>query len=131
VLAAAIDSDANSRETFWPAYCRRQSGVATLTPLRWHSSGNITSLATANALIRAGGGTKSLPPGSHVELFSDRSFGLTLHFRHQTLPPVNASENVMGNQRAHLFGFLAKVSCSPPTPQNARIVAQMVAAPFF
>ena len=67
ILAAAIDSDANSRETFWPAHGRRQGRIASLTPLRWHSSGDITSLATANALIRVGGGTKSLPPGSYVE----------------------------------------------------------------
>jgi molybdopterin molybdotransferase len=69
-LAIDLEADSNSRETFWPARCNHQGAAATLTPLRWASSGDLTSLATANALIRVAGGSARLAQGSPVEFLS-------------------------------------------------------------
>lgn len=66
-LAANLDAGGNARETFWPACRTWQDGVASLTPLRWSSSGDLTSLATANALLRVPAGASRLPRGSRVE----------------------------------------------------------------
>lgn len=59
VLAAKLEADANSRETFWPAKLE----ISKLTPLRWSSSGDLTSLAAANALVRV--------PANCAELLAD------------------------------------------------------------
>ena len=66
-LASALDAGGNARETFWPAFCREDLGEPTLTPLRWSSSGDLTALATANALIRVTDTATSLAPGTAVE----------------------------------------------------------------
>ena len=66
-LASDLATDANARETFWPARWSFGEGVATLTPLRWRSSGDLTALATANALLRVPAGTQRLQRGSRVE----------------------------------------------------------------
>ena len=57
----------NARETFWPAHWQLQAGVAALTPLRWNSSGDLTALASANALIRVATGAERLERNSWVE----------------------------------------------------------------
>jgi molybdopterin molybdotransferase len=67
VLAADLDAGSNARETFWPARWAWRDGVASLTPLRWSSSGDLTALATANALLRVTAGATQLPHGSRVE----------------------------------------------------------------
>ena len=67
VLAGELANHGNSRETFWPSHWTLQDGTATLTPLRWSSSGDLTALAKANALIRVPAGTGHLPRGSRVE----------------------------------------------------------------
>jgi molybdopterin molybdotransferase len=74
VLADSLPGDGNARETFWPARWHWQSGEAALTPLRWSSSGDLTSLATANALVRVAPGTAGLPPGTVVEFVSTLPF---------------------------------------------------------
>src|SRR5450759_2492141 len=51
-LAAKLESGRNARETFWPARSEMKSSEVQLTPLRWSSSGDLTALALANALIR-------------------------------------------------------------------------------
>jgi molybdopterin molybdotransferase len=66
-LATTLVSGANARETFWPAGWELENGVATLTPLRWSSSGDLTSLATANALIRVAAGAQACERGSQVD----------------------------------------------------------------
>jgi len=66
-LAANLESDRNARETFWPARFELNHGRAELTPLRWSSSGDLTSLATANALIRVRAGGENLTAGTAVE----------------------------------------------------------------
>jgi len=67
VLAALLDAGAESRETFWPAVWRLEQAAVTLTPLRWASSGDLTSLGQANALIRVPSGMAQLPEGGEVE----------------------------------------------------------------
>ncbi len=70
VLMTELPADGNARETFWPAHWRLHDGVATLTPLRWSSSGDLTSLASANALIRVTAGLARLERSSWVEFVS-------------------------------------------------------------
>jgi len=67
VLASELAAGGNARETFWPAACSEDLGVQKLTPLRWSSSGDLTALATANALIRVEGSATSLARGTTVE----------------------------------------------------------------
>ena len=66
-LAAKLETGHNGRETFWPAALAWQCGTSQLTPLRWSSSGDLTSLAKANALIRIKAGCKDLAAGAEVE----------------------------------------------------------------
>jgi len=74
-LAEDLTAGGNARETFWPARWTLKNGVATLTPLRWASSGDLTALATANALIRVSTGAQRLPRGSRVEFVSTERIG--------------------------------------------------------
>jgi molybdopterin molybdotransferase len=67
VLGAPLVSEGSSRETIWPVRWELQSGVVRLLPLRWNSSGDLTSLATANALIRVAAGVEELRAGHRVE----------------------------------------------------------------
>jgi molybdopterin molybdotransferase len=67
VLAEDLAAGGQARETFWPARWALQEGVAMLTPLRWSSSGDLTSLATANALLRVTAGADQFQRGSRVE----------------------------------------------------------------
>lgn len=67
VLAADLAAGGNARETFWPARWILQDGSAMLTPLPWTSSGDLTALATANALIRVSAGAGQFRRGSRVE----------------------------------------------------------------
>ena len=67
VLAADLAAGGNARETFWPARWMLQDGLAMLTPLRWSSSGDLTALAAANALIRVSAGAGQFQLGSRVE----------------------------------------------------------------
>jgi molybdopterin molybdotransferase len=70
VLMTELPADGNARETFWPAHWQSRDGVATLTPLRWSSSGDLTSLASANALIRVTAGAQRLERSRWVEFVS-------------------------------------------------------------
>jgi len=66
-LAETLDGEANERETFWPATCRHLQGTPLLLPLRWRSSGDLTCLATANALVRVPGRATRLAAGTAIE----------------------------------------------------------------
>ncbi len=66
-LGAPIETGSNGRETFWPARLDGRSGTSELTPLRWSSSGDLTSLAAANALIRVPANSGDLAAGASVE----------------------------------------------------------------
>lgn len=67
VLAADLAAGENARETLWPAHWQLINGAATLTPLRWISSGDLSALATANAFIRVAAGAGRLARGAAVE----------------------------------------------------------------
>lgn len=67
VLAAELEAGGNARETFWPAHWHLEAGTAMLTPLRWHSSGDLTALATASAILRVPSGAEPLVRGQRVE----------------------------------------------------------------
>jgi molybdopterin molybdotransferase len=66
-LAVPLTDAANARETFWPARADFSGDVARLTPLRWSSSGDLTALAEANALLRVAPNQTDLPAGTAVE----------------------------------------------------------------
>ena len=66
-LAVPFKSGANSRETFWPARLRVDTDGVELSPLAWCSSGDLTSLASANALIRIPVDTGFLEAGAKVD----------------------------------------------------------------
>ena len=66
-LAAKLATCRNGRETFWPAQLDLQTGTSQLTPLRWSSSGDLTSLAAANALIRVPPDCADLDAGTPIE----------------------------------------------------------------
>jgi molybdopterin molybdotransferase len=66
VLAANLDGEGNPRETLWPARVCSEGGRVLATPLRWSSSGDLTCLATANALLRVPPGTGALLAGTEI-----------------------------------------------------------------
>jgi molybdopterin molybdotransferase len=66
-LAVDLRGGGNARETFWPGCWNLREGTAMVTPLRWGSSGDQTSLATANALIRVPAGAATMAAGARVE----------------------------------------------------------------
>jgi molybdopterin molybdotransferase len=66
-LAAKLEAGRNGRETFWPAQLAWRTGALQLTPLPWSSSGDLTSLATANALVRVPANCADLNTGTAVE----------------------------------------------------------------
>jgi len=51
-LAVKLEAEPDPRETLWPARCGGTGGRLELTPLPWNSSGDVTSLPGATALIR-------------------------------------------------------------------------------
>jgi molybdopterin molybdotransferase len=67
LLAEDLPAGAHPRETFWPAIWEPVEGVARLTPLPWASSGDLTPLARANALLRVRPATVALPRGASIE----------------------------------------------------------------
>jgi len=62
-LALKLDDAPNSRETFLPA----RWGATGLHPLKWMSSGDVTCLAEANALIRVPPNSDPMDAGAKVE----------------------------------------------------------------
>ncbi len=67
LLAADLEGGANARETFWPARSRIEGGRLHFAPLGWRSSGDLTALAAADALLRLKPGVSRLTRGSPVE----------------------------------------------------------------
>jgi molybdopterin molybdotransferase len=62
-LAMNLEDSASARETLWPARLSPEG----LHPLPWTSSGDITCLAEANALIRVPAQSRSLRAGEEVQ----------------------------------------------------------------
>jgi molybdopterin molybdotransferase len=50
-LVSSFTSKVNTRETFWPARLCAEDGELIVRALRWKSSGDVTGLADANALL--------------------------------------------------------------------------------
>jgi molybdopterin molybdotransferase len=70
VLSAEFAAHTTERETLWPAQMNLVEGEAHLTPLRWQSSGDLTSLATANALVRVAPNQGPLSRGTRLPFLS-------------------------------------------------------------
>jgi molybdopterin molybdotransferase len=66
-LAAALDDAASPRETLWLARLEFVGGELRLFPLAWASSGDVTCLTTANALLRVPANCASLAAGAELE----------------------------------------------------------------
>lgn len=72
-LAEPLNDAANPRETLWPARLNGFAGKAGLHPLPWASSGDVTHLASANALIRVPAKCERLAAGTVVEFLPAES----------------------------------------------------------
>jgi len=73
-LAETMPDTLNSRETWWPAQASLNEGRLECRALPWKSSGDITRLPAANALIQVPASTAQLPAGIRVNLLLTRSF---------------------------------------------------------
>jgi molybdopterin molybdotransferase len=71
-LASKLEDVANPRETLWPAQSEEADGGWSLTPLPWSSSGDVTSLVKADALIRVPANAGSIAAGGAVEFLPAR-----------------------------------------------------------
>ncbi len=69
-LAAPLSSGSGPHETFWPARWALPHGTITITPLRWSSSGDLTSLAEANCILYLPTNSAPLPAGAAVQSLS-------------------------------------------------------------
>lgn len=63
-LSHDFDTEPNQRETLWPARTALRRNQVEITLLPWRSSGDLTSLATANALARIPAQCKKLSRGA-------------------------------------------------------------------
>lgn len=66
-LAKALEDAANPRETLWPAQFELDGGAPRLQPLAWSSSGDVTSLTEANALLRIPPNSNAIEAGAELE----------------------------------------------------------------
>ena len=66
-LAEKLDDAPCPRETLWPARLEFSDGRIILHPLTWASSGDVTCLAEANALIRVPANQVRLIAGAEVD----------------------------------------------------------------
>ena len=73
-LAALLPDTHNTRETWWPAQAGYKEGRLECRALPWKSSGDITRLPAANALIQVPASTLQLDAETMVELLSTRDF---------------------------------------------------------
>jgi molybdopterin biosynthesis enzyme len=72
-LAEAMPETSNARETWWPARATVNEGHFECRAQPWKSSGDITRLPAANALIKVPGSTPRLDAGTMVDLLPTRS----------------------------------------------------------
>lgn len=71
-LNDSLPASSTNHELLWPARWELSpDGPARIAPLRWKSSGDLTALATANALLRVPAATPSLPAGARVEFLPE------------------------------------------------------------
>jgi len=67
-LAATFEAKPGGRETFWPARVEIHNGELVARPLRWQSSGDVTGLAGANALLQLPAGAQPPKTGEDVSV---------------------------------------------------------------
>lgn len=67
-LAEDFDYRPDPRETFWPARVETSEGELRARALRWQSSGDLTSLAGANALLRFEANARGVKAGQLVSV---------------------------------------------------------------
>jgi len=72
-LSDTMNGTQNARETWWPALTSLKEGRLECRPIAWKSSGDITRLPSANALIHVPVSTSSLPAGTMVNLLLTRN----------------------------------------------------------
>jgi len=70
LLETDFAAAANERETLWPARMEIAQGEVRLTLLRWQSSGDLTALSTANALVRVPPNQGPLSRGAKLPFLS-------------------------------------------------------------
>jgi len=66
-LALELRDERRARETLWPARLEWSGAAPRLRQLPWSSSGDITCLAEANALVRVPPATAALAAETEVE----------------------------------------------------------------
>jgi molybdopterin molybdotransferase len=66
-LAAKLEDERSPRETLWPARLEWNATAPHLRPLPWASSGDLSCLPAANALIRVPANQGSLDQGTEVD----------------------------------------------------------------
>ena len=66
-LADNFEFRPDARETFWPGRTEIRDGELVVRALRWQSSGDVTGLTGANALIRLAGDSPAPEAGKPVE----------------------------------------------------------------
>jgi molybdopterin molybdotransferase len=69
-LTQPLSSASGPHETFWPARWASAQGLVTITPLRWSSSGDLTSLVEANCILYPRINSAPLSAGSTVQFLS-------------------------------------------------------------
>jgi molybdopterin molybdotransferase len=67
-LAENFDFRPDARETFWPARVEIRNGELVARALRWQSSGDVTGLAGANALLQLSGGANAPKAGDALSV---------------------------------------------------------------
>ena len=72
-MVNAMTETSNARETWWPAQAGLKEGRLECRALAWKSSGDITRLPAANALIQVPASTSHLPVGTMVNLLFTRN----------------------------------------------------------
>ncbi len=65
-LAENFETKPANRETFWPARVEIRHGELVARPLRWQSSGDVTALAGANALLQLAAGAQPPKAGKDI-----------------------------------------------------------------
>ncbi len=73
ILVEAMPHALNARETWWPAQVHLRDGRMECRTLPWKSSGDITRLPGANALMRVPASTSHLDAGTTVEILPTRT----------------------------------------------------------
>jgi molybdopterin molybdotransferase len=66
-LAKPLEEAKNPRETLWPARFDVDGGEALLQPLDWSSSGDVTGLTHANALLRIPPNCDAVQTGTEID----------------------------------------------------------------